>query len=821
MTSRDRDTEPPSGSAEETPAAGAEDTVGAPADEEGVLRLPKDAMIILPVRNAVLFPSVVMPLAIGRPGSIAAALTASRGEHELGVLLQRDPTTDNPAGKDLHPIGTASAVLRYVTTGDGSHHLIVQGLERFRVREFLPGYDFLVARVERLPVLSAKLTPALEVRMERLRELTLEALRLVPGAPQEMADALRNIDSASALADLVASTLDLPPGNKQEILETLDVGARLDRLLEILAERLEVLRLQQEISSKTTTTLSERQREHLLREQLQTIQQELGEADSKATELAELRDLVEQAGMPMEVREQADKELRRLERMHEASMEYSIIRGYLDWLIELPWREPAPPQIDIAAARSILDEDHYGLDRVKRRILEYLAVRKLKHGGRGPILCFVGPPGVGKTSLGQSIARAMGVGFVRASLGGLHDEAEIRGHRRTYVGALPGMIIQSIHKTRARNCVFMLDEMDKLGSGFRGDPSSALLEVLDPEQNNTFRDNYLSLPFDLSAVTFIATANVLDAIPGPLRDRMEVIELPGYTQEEKLAIAQRFLLARQLDANGLEAGQCSISDDAIRAIIRDYTREAGCRNLERELGAVCRNVAVRIAEGHATQIAVEAQDLAEILGPPRFESELKLRTSISGVATGLAWTAVGGDILFIEASRVPGKGRLILTGQLGDVMKESAQAALSLVKARADALHVDPRLFEKSDIHIHVPAGAIPKDGPSAGVTMFVALVSLLDGRTVHSGVAMTGEISLRGLVLPVGGIKEKVLAAARAGINTVLLPARNRKDLPDIPSHVRERLQFVWMEHVNDAIEAALSAAKDTASAQPVPLAE
>ena len=518
-----------------------------------------------------------------------------------------------------------------------------------------------------------------------------------------------------------------------------------------------------------------------------------------------MREAIAKAGMPEEAENQALKELKRLERMPEASAEHGMVRSYLDWLIELPWSKLSDEQIDIAEARRILDEDHYGLPKIKQRILEYLAVRKLKPDGKSPILCFVGPPGVGKTSLGQSIARAMGRKFVRLSLGGVHDEAEIRGHRRTYIGALPGNVIQSIRKAGTRNPVMMLDEMDKLGTSFHGDPSAALLEVLDPEQNATFRDNYLAVPFDLSRVMFIGTANVLDQIPGPLRDRMEVIELPGYTEDEKVEIAKRYLITRRLEATGLTPEQVEITEDAIRAIIRDYTREAGVRNLERELGSILHHVAMRVAEGNTDRMRIGAEQLHAILGPRHFESEVAMRTSVPGVATGLAWTPTGGDILFVEAARVPGSGRLILTGQLGDVMKESAQAALSLAKARASSLGVDPGLFEKSDIHVHVPAGAIPKDGPSAGVAMFIALASLLTGRTVRSDTAMTGEISLRGLVLPIGGVKNKVLAAVRAGITTVLLPERNKKDFEDVPEAARTAVRFVWLSTVDDAVEAAL----------------
>jgi ATP-dependent Lon protease len=627
---------------------------------------------------------------------------------------------------------------------------------------------------------------------------------------------VQGFTSAGQLADMIAGFMDLKAPEKQSVLEIVDITARVDRVLELLSHRIEVLKLSREIEGKTKATMDERQREYVLREQMRQIQKELGEGESTAAELAELAKAIEAAGMPEEVEAHAKKELKRLERMPDSSTEYSMARTYLDWLVELPWKAEKPPVLDMGQARRILDEDHYGLEKVKRRIIEFLAVRKLAPEGRSPILCFVGPPGVGKTSLGQSIARALGRKFVRVSLGGVHDEAEMRGHRRTYIGALPGNIIQAIKKAGTRDCVMMLDEVDKLGQGFHGDPSAALLEVLDPEQNNSFRDNYLGVPFDLSKVVFITTANVLDSIPGPLRDRMEIIHLPGYTEEEKLEIAKRYLVKRQLEANGLKADQLQVGDAVLAAIIGDYTREAGVRNLEREIGAVLRHAAVRIAEGAPVPVRIDVPQLAEILGPAKFESEVAQRTSVAGVATGLAWTPVGGDILFVEASRTPGSGKLILTGQLGEVMKESAQAALTLVKSRAGALGIDATMLEKSDIHVHVPAGAIPKDGPSAGVAMFTALTSLLTGRPVRNDTAMTGEISLRGLVLPVGGIKEKVLAAMRSGIATVMLPARNRKDLQDVPEGARERLKFEWLETVDDAAQRALDQApspKGTAS--------
>ena len=771
----------------------------------GIPALPEDTLILIPTRNLVLFPGTVLPITLGRQRTIAAAQAAIRLSRPVGLVLQRDPGTDDPIPVDLHRMGTEATLLRYVTSPDGTHHAICQGERRFRVLEFVDGYPFLAARVERVPEVEST-SKDIAARLLNLRNQAIEVLQLLPQVPGELVNAVQSVTSAPALADLIASFMDITPAEKQEILETIDVERRLDRVSAMLAYRIEVLRLSRQISEQTKGKIDDRQREFLLREQIKTIQKELGEGeDAKAQEIAELAKKIAEAKMPPEVEEHAKRELARLERMPEMAGEYSMARTYLEWLTELPWSVESGTAIDIAEARRILDADHYGLQKVKRRILEYLAIHQLNPGGRSPILCFVGPPGVGKTSLGQSIARATGRKFVRVSLGGVHDEAEIRGHRRTYIGALPGNIIQGIRRAGSRDCVMMLDEVDKLGRGIQGDPSSALLEVLDPEQNSTFRDNYLGVPFDLSRVMFITTANVLDTIPGPLRDRMEVIDLPGYVEDEKFEIARRYLVARQLKANGLTAEQAEVTDGTLHAIIRDYTREAGVRQLEREIGAVLRNTAMRIAERTAQHVRIEPDDLAEILGPPRFEGEVAMRTSVPGVATGLAWTPVGGDILFVEATRIPGDGHLILTGQLGEVMKESAQAALSLVKARASGLGLDPAMFAQSDIHIHVPAGAIPKDGPSAGVAMFTALVSLLTNRTVRNDTAMTGEISLRGLVLPVGGIKEKVVAAARAGLATVILPARNRKDYEEIPEAARNALRFLWAERVEDVIEAAL----------------
>jgi ATP-dependent Lon protease len=767
-------------------------------------QLPADGLILLPVRNVVLFPGIVMPLAVARPKSVAAVQEALRGERPLGVVLQKDVEADDPQPEQLHSIGTTAQILRFVTAPDGTHHLVCRGMRRFRITEFVSGFPYSVARFEEIGI-SEVMSPEVEARLRLLKDRAREALGLLPNVPVELATAIEGLTSPSALADFIAGISDAEPAAKQDILETIDLQQRLDKVLALLAERIEILKITKSIGEQTRQSLSSQQREHILREQMRLIQKELGEADERSAELASLKEAIDKAEMPKEAEDQARKELRRLERMPEAAAEYAMIRTYLDWLTDLPWSKLTPDRIDIAEARRILDEDHFGLTKIKRRILEHLAVRKLNPEGKSPILCFVGPPGVGKTSLGQSIARATGRNFVRLSLGGVHDEAEIRGHRRTYIGALPGNIIQAIRKAGSRNPVIMLDEMDKLGAGFHGDPSSALLEVLDPEQNATFRDNYLAVPFDLSKVMFIGTANMLDTIPGPVRDRMEIIELPGYTEPEKLEIARRYLLARQLNAAGLKPEQCEVSEEAILSIIRDYTREAGVRNLERNLGAVCRHVAMRIAEGSTDRMRIDAAELPGILGPKKFENEVAMRTSVPGVATGLAWTPVGGDILFVEATRVAGHNKLILTGQLGDVMKESAQAALTLVKSRADRLGIDPDVFENSDIHIHVPAGAIPKDGPSAGITMFTALASLLTGRLVRSDIAMTGEISLRGLVLPIGGVKEKVLAAARAGIRTVLLPSRNQKDLEEVPESAREKVRFVWLEHVDDAITAAL----------------
>ncbi|MBQ1561940.1 MAG: endopeptidase La [Caulobacter sp.] len=768
----------------------------------GARNLPDDTVVVVPVSN-VIFPGVVFPIVLDRPSSVAAAQQALREQHPLVLALQQDVQAPDPGPQSLHRMGTLANVLRYVTGPDGAPHVACQGVERFEINEWVEGFPFLVARGRRIPEPEVE-GAEIEARFLHLRSQALEALQLLPQSPPgELVAAVEGASSPAALADLVAAYLDLQPPEKQQILEAIDLESRLDKVSAFLAQRLEVLRLTSEIAQRTRQSLGERQRETLLREQMAAIQRELGEGERE--ELFELEAAIENADMPEEVVQQARKELRRLARTQEAAAEYGMVRTYLEWLVELPWGVPEAAPIDLAEARLILDEDHFGLEKIKQRIIEHLAVRRLAPEGKAPILCFVGPPGVGKTSLGQSIARAMHRPFVRVSLGGVHDESEIRGHRRTYVGALPGNIIQAIRKAGRRDCVLMLDEIDKMSAGIHGDPSAALLEVLDPEQNVAFRDNYLAVPFDLSRVVFIATANMLDTLPGPLRDRMEIIQLSGYTAGEKRQIAERYLVRRQLEANGLTAAQVQIEPAALEALIARYTREAGVRSLEREIGRVLRHVAVRFAEGHTEPVRIGPTDLEPILGPPRVENEVAMRTSVPGVATGLAWTPVGGEILFIEATRTPGEGRLILTGQLGEVMRESAQTALSLVKSRAEALGVTPSLFKESDIHIHVPAGATPKDGPSAGVAMTMALISLLTERTVRSDTAMTGEISLRGLVLPVGGIKEKVVAAATAGVRRVLLPARNRADERDIPEETRQTLELIWLERIEDAIEAGL----------------
>jgi len=766
--------------------------------------IPAGALVILPLRNTVLFPSTIMPLVVGRPASLQAIEEAIRQQLPVGFIGQRDPKIEVPQPKDLFGVGTAADVLRMFGLPDGQRQIIVQGRQRFEISEFLETDPFLIARVtmaeEKVPQ-----TKEFEARILNLRQEAAKALSLLPEPMSELKSMIERIEDPLSLIDVIASTLELPLAEKQEILATLDPEARAQKVSEKLARQIELLELSKKIGEDTKESMDRAQRQYFLREQLKAIQKELGEEDGRGIEAEELRKKIYEAKMPPDIEREALRELTRFERIPEMAAEYSVIRTYLDWMVELPWSISTEEQIDLPKAREILDADHYDLEKVKKRIIEFLAVRKLMPHGKSPILCFVGPPGVGKTSLGQSIARAMNRKFVRQSLGGIHDEAEIRGHRRTYVGALPGNIIQGIRKAGNRNPVFMLDEVDKLSASFHGDPSAALLEVLDPSQNATFQDHYLAVPFDLSQVLFIATANVLDTIPAPLRDRMEILELPGYIEEDKLAIAKNYLVPRQTAENGLNPGEIHFTDNAIREIIRSYTREAGVRQLERELGAVCRSVATRVVEGLKEGITINEESVRTYLGPQKFFNEIALRTSLPGVATGLAWTSFGGDILFVEATKMPGEGGLLLTGQLGDVMKESAQAALSLVKSRAEALGIDPEIFRKNDLHVHIPAGAIPKDGPSAGITLFVALVSLLTGRRISKDVAMTGEISLRGLVLPVGGIRGKVLAAKRAGICCVLLPELNRRDMEEIPISAREGIRFEFLKTADEALLLAL----------------
>jgi ATP-dependent Lon protease len=765
---------------------------------------PPGSLVILPLRNSVLFPFTVMPLTIGRPSSLQAVEESVRRQAPLGIVVQKDPALEAPQLKDLYEIGTTAEILRMSPPRDHQRQVIVQGRQRFRIVELLQSEPFLVARTLLIEE-SAPRTEEFKARIMNLREDASKALSLLPQPTAEIRSTIESIDDPIALIDIIASTLDLPALDKQEILETLNVEDRLQMISRQLTRQVELLELTQKIKAETKESLDKAQREYFLREQLKAIKKELGEEEGKNVEIEELRKKISALKAPPEVEKEALRELSRLERTSEMSAEHSVIRTFLDWIIELPWSVLSEERIDLPMAREILDIDHHDLEKVKKRIIEFLAVRKLNPLGKSPILCFVGPPGVGKTSLGQSIARAMNRKFVRQSLGGVHDEAEIRGHRRTYIGALPGNIIQGIRKAGSRNPIFMLDEIDKLSASFHGDPSAALLEVLDPSQNSTFQDHYLGVPFDLSQVLFIATANVLDTIPPPLQDRMEILELPGYIEEDKLAIAKGYLVRRQTAENGLTPAEIIFTDDALREIIRSYTREAGVRQLERELGAICRAVATRVAEGVKQTAIINPEFVRSCLGPPKFLSEIALRTSLPGVATGLAWTPFGGDILFVEATRMVGDGKLLLTGQLGDVMKESAQAALSLVKSRAETLGIEPDIFNKNDLHIHLPAGAIPKDGPSAGVTLFVALVSLLTHRRISKDVAMTGEISLRGLILPVGGIKEKVLAAKRAGVSCVLLPDFNRKDLEEIPIPARQGIRFEFLKTVDEALALAL----------------
>lgn len=759
---------------------------------------------VLPLRGTVAYPDLIVPLVVGREKSIKLIDEAMSKDRLIGILTQKNPDIEEPDIEDLYTIGTVATIMKMVKMVDGSQRIVVQGICRFKLIEFTQKEPHLRARV--LPIFEEyQKDMEVDAMYINLRNLYKKAVEIAPYLSAELAQISSKIESPGNLGDLVASTINISVAERQDILEKIDLKERLKKVTILLNRELETLELSSKIQSHIKEGIDKTQREYYLREQLKAIQKELGEVDERFTEIDELRKKMMEAKMPPDVQKVTEKELDRLSKMSTMSAEYTVARTYIDWLVDLPWSYATEDNLVIQDARNILNEDHYDLEKVKKRILEYLAVRKLKDDMKGPILCFVGPPGVGKTSLGKSIARALGRKFMRMSLGGIRDEAEIRGHRRTYVGALPGRIIQGIKKAGSNNPIFMLDEVDKIGMDFRGDPSSALLEVLDPEQNFSFSDHYLEVPFDLSKVMFIATANQLDPIPPALKDRMEVLELPGYTEEEKIMIAKDFLIPKQLEEHGLSEDLLGFDDEALKIIVRSYTREAGVRNLEREIATVCRAVAREVAEGKTEQTIVVEKDVHKFLGPIKHYSEVAERTKYSGVATGLAWTPVGGDIIFIEATKMKGKGSLSLTGQLGDVMKESAQAALSYIRSKASDFQIQEDFFEKQDIHIHVPAGAIPKDGPSAGITMMVALVSLLTDRPVRNDVAMTGEITLRGLVLPVGGIKEKVLAARRAGIRNIILPKMNEKDLEEVPETIKENMKFRFIEKVDEAIESCL----------------
>ncbi|MGD0231664.1 MAG: endopeptidase La [Syntrophorhabdales bacterium] len=760
---------------------------------------------VLPLRGTVAYPDLIVPLVVGRERSIKLIDEAMGRDRLIAILTQKNPDIEEPEQEDLFTIGTVATIMKMVKMVDGSQRIVVQGLARFKLIEFTQREPHFRARI--LPIFEEyQKDMEIDAMYINLKNLYKKAVEIAPYLSSELSQIATKIENPGNLADLVASTINISVAERQEVLERIDLKERLKKVTIMLNRELETLELSSKIQSHIKEGIDKTQREYYLREQLKAIQKELGEADERYTEIDELRKKMGEAKMPPDVLKVTEKELDRLSKMSTMSAEYTVARTYLDWLVDLPWSHSTDDNLNIKDARRILNEDHYDLEKVKKRILEYLAVRKLKTDMRGPILCFVGPPGVGKTSLGKSIARALGRKFMRMSLGGIRDEAEIRGHRRTYVGALPGRIVQGIKKAGSNNPVFMLDEVDKIGMDFRGDPSSALLEVLDPEQNFSFSDHYLEVPFDLSKVMFIATANLLDPVPPALKDRMEVLELPGYTEEEKIMIARQFLIPKELGEHGLSADLAEFEDEALEVIVRSYTREAGVRNLEREIAAVCRAIAQEVAEGSTEKTVVKADDIHRFLGPIKHYSEVAERTKYSGVATGLAWTPTGGDIIFIEATKMKGKGNPpLLTGQLGDVMKESAQAAWSYIRSKAQEFGIDDEVFEKQDVHVHVPQGAIPKDGPSAGITMLVALVSLLTDRPVRNDVAMTGEITLRGLVLPVGGIKEKVLAARRAGIRNVILPKMNEKDLEEVPESIKDNMQFKFIERVDEAIDACM----------------
>jgi ATP-dependent Lon protease len=770
---------------------------------EQEFRLP-EVIGILPIRSAVAYPGTVLPLAVGRDRSKKLIANIEPQETIFGLVAQKKPDIDDPGPEDLYSVGTAASVLKVIRMPHGSLNIIVHGIARFRIIEYVQQQPYLQARIQPIAV-AARMTKKLQAMVVNVRNTARRVISLSSNIPEEAAMLLENIEGPSALADFLAATLSISIPEKQALLEEADAGKRLVKISVLLVNQLEVLELSHKIQGQVRESIEKNQREYYLQEELKAIQAELGQDDRKTEEIKLLKEKIHKAQMPKPVEQEALRELDRLTKTPQASPEYSVVRTYLDWVCELPWAIRTTDVLDLGKARRILNHDHYGLEKIKRRILEFLAVRKLNPTGKSPILCFVGPPGVGKTSLGQSVARAMGRKFVRISLGGIRDEADIRGHRRTYIGALPGRIIQELRKCGSKNPVFMLDELDKIGQDFRGDPSSALLEVLDPQQNNSFSDHYLDQPFDLSETLFIGTANYMEPVPPALTDRMEVIELAGYTKQEKLRIAKKYLLVRQMREHGLKKTQFILPAKTIEVMIDSYTREAGVRNLERTIASVCRYVAAKIAEGKARGVSVPSGKLAEILGPVKFESELAQRTAVPGVVTGLAYTPTGGEILFVEAAKMPGKGLLQLTGQIGDVMKESALAAFSAVKSNADTLGISSKDLAKCDYHIHVPAGAVPKDGPSAGIVIFTSLVSLMRNVPAQPDVAMTGEITLKGLVLPIGGLKEKILAAKQAGIKTVILPKRNQKDLVEVPKEAKQGMKFVFVTRAQDVLKTAL----------------
>jgi ATP-dependent Lon protease len=782
------------------------EATAAPVLEEDLptseLTIPRE-LPVLPLKETVVFPESINPLAIGQDRSVRLIDEVVAGDRIVALLTVREPDVETPSFDDTHEVGTAAVVQKMIKVPDGTLRILVQGLERIRLVRRVREEPYLVGEFEVVPDVVSETREA-EALTRNVQTLFSRVIGLVPYLPEELQLAAANIEDPSALSNLVASTLRLKTDEKQMLLELADVEDRLREVSLILNRELEVFELGSKIQNQMQSEIEKGQREFYLRQQLKAIQDELGEGDAEQAEINELRERASEVELPEDVRKAVDRELGRLEKLPSAAAEYGVIRTYLEWILSLPWSQTTPDNLDLDRARRILDEDHYDLDKVKERIIEYLAVSKLKNDLSGPILCFVGPPGVGKTSLGQSIARTLGRKFIRISVGGVRDEAEIRGHRRTYIGAMPGTIIRALRDAESKNPVFLIDEIDKMGMDFRGDPASAMLEVLDPEQHSTFRDHYLDLPFDLSKVLFICTANQLETIPSPLLDRMDVIPLAGYTEEEKFGIARKYLVPKQLSEHGLDPAQVTIGDKALRLIIREYTREAGVRNLERQIAAVCRKAARDVAEGKTTKIRVDERKVRKWLGPRRFSGEVRKRTSDPGVATGLAVTAIGGDVLFIEATGYPGKARLTITGQLGEVMQESARAALSWVRSHAVELGLDPAWFNAHDVHVHVPAGAVPKDGPSAGIAMATAIVSLVSGRAVSEEVGMTGEITLTGQVLPIGGVKEKALAAQRARLKRVVLPRENEPDLEELPKETREALEFVFADSLSEVLEAA-----------------